>query len=138
MDLGKVKEIIALFENSSLVKLEISDNEGSVSMEKATEVVQVMQPIAPQTIQVVEETCVTSAGEPVVSPLVGTYYASASEGGTPFVEVGKKVKKGDTLCILEAMKVMNEIKAEHDGTIVEVCKKNGDMVQFGDVLMYIE
>ncbi len=72
------------------------------------------------------------------SPFVGTYYGAASPGADPFVEVGKKVKKGDTLCIVEAMKLMNEIEAEHAGTIIEVLVQDEEPVEFNQLLFLIE
>ena len=74
----------------------------------------------------------------VKSPLVGAYYSASTPGGTPYVEVGSKVKKGDTLCIIEAMKVMNEITSEFDGEIVEVLRKDEDIVEFGMELFKIK
>lgn len=70
----------------------------------------------------------------VTSPLVGIFYAAPAEGQDPYVQVGDKVKQGDTLCIVEAMKVMNEIAATHDGEIVDICVRNGDVVEFGQPL----
>ncbi|NLC48063.1 MAG: acetyl-CoA carboxylase, biotin carboxyl carrier protein, partial [Tenericutes bacterium] len=76
-------------------------------------------------------------GEPIISPLVGTFYAAPGEGKEHFVEVGSNVKKGDILCIIEAMKVMNEIKAIKNGKVTAIQVKNGETVQYGDILMYI-
>lgn len=74
----------------------------------------------------------------VKSPMVGTFYESSSPKGEPFVKVGDKVKKGDVLCIIEAMKLMNEIESEYDGEIVEICVKNEEMVEFGKPLFKIK
>lgn len=73
----------------------------------------------------------------ILSPMVGVFYSSSEENAEPFVRVGTQVKKGDTLCIIEAMKLMNEITAEQDGTITEVCAKNGQVVEYGAVLFRI-
>ena len=70
----------------------------------------------------------------VKSPMVGIFYASPSPDAEPFVKVGSKVKKGDTLCIIEAMKLMNDVMAEEDGEIVEICAENGSLVEFGQIL----
>ena len=78
------------------------------------------------------------AGAFIRSPLVGTYYAAPGEGSEPYVTAGSIVKKGETVCIVEAMKLMNEIEAEFDGEIVEVCKKNEDMVEYGEILFKIK
>lgn len=143
MDTTKIKQIIALFEESSVAKMDLEIDDIKISLEKPKAEVSYVQaapvaaaPIASPSLEVQKESQVV--GEAIKSPLVGTYYASPAEGEDTFVSIGKKVKQGDTLCIIEAMKVMNEIKAEKDGTIVDISVKNGDMIQFDDVLMYIE
>lgn len=143
MDTTKIKQIIALFEESSVAKMDLEIDDIKISLEKPKAEVSYVQaaPVAAAAItapslEVQKESQVV--GEAIKSPLVGTYYAAPAEGEDTFVSVGKKVKQGDTLCIVEAMKVMNEIKAEKDGTIVDISVKNGDMIQFDDVLMYIE
>lgn len=143
MDTTKIKQIIALFEESSVAKMDLEIDDIKISLEKPKAEVSYVQaaPVAAAAItapslEVQKESQVV--GEAIKSPLVGTYYAALAEGEDTFVSVGKKVKQGDTLCIIEAMKVMNEIKAEKDGTIVDISVKNGDMIQFDDVLMYIE
>jgi acetyl-CoA carboxylase biotin carboxyl carrier protein len=143
MDTTKIKQIIALFEESSVAKMDLEIDDIKISLEKPKTEVSYVQaaPVAAAAItapslEVQKESQVV--GEAIKSPLVGTYYAAPAEGEDTFVSVGKKVKQGDTLCIIEAMKVMNEIKAEKDGTIVDISVKNGDMIQFDDVLMYIE
>lgn len=143
MDTTKIKQIIALFEESSVAKMDLEIDDIKISLEKPKAEVSYVQaaPVAATAItapslEFQKESQVI--GEAIKSPLVGTYYAAPAEGEDTFVSVGKKVKQGDTLCIIEAMKVMNEIKAEKDGTIVDISVKNGDMIQFDDVLMYIE
>jgi acetyl-CoA carboxylase biotin carboxyl carrier protein len=74
----------------------------------------------------------------VTSPLVGVYYSAASPDSEPFISIGKKVKKGDVLCIIEAMKLMNDVISEHDGEIVDICIKNGDIAEFGQVLFKLK
>ena len=76
-------------------------------------------------------------GTIVSSPMVGVFYAAPAPGAEPFVQVGSKVKKGDTLCVIEAMKVMNEVTAEQDGEIVDICVKDGDLVEYGCCLMKV-
>ena len=77
-------------------------------------------------------------GTPIVSPMVGTFYTSPSPEAAPFVTVGKSISKGDKVCIIEAMKLMNEIEAEVSGKIIEICVQDGQPVEFGQVLMYVE
>jgi acetyl-CoA carboxylase biotin carboxyl carrier protein len=77
-------------------------------------------------------------GKAITSPMVGTFYASSSPETEPFVEIGSEIKEGDIVCIIEAMKLMNEIKSEHAGKITQICVKNGDPIEYGQVLMYVE
>ena len=77
-------------------------------------------------------------GKAITSPMVGTFYMAPSPEAAPFVEIGSEVKAGDVVCIIEAMKLMNEIKSEESGKVVKICVKNGDPVEFGQVLMYVE
>ena len=77
-------------------------------------------------------------GRPITSPMVGTFYMAPSPDAAPFVEIGSEVNVGDVVCIIEAMKLMNEIKSEEAGKIIKICVKNGDPVEFGQVLMYVE
>ena len=77
-------------------------------------------------------------GKAITSPMVGTFYAASSPDAAPFVEVGSTFNVGDVVCIIEAMKLMNEIKAEQAGKVVQICVKNGDPIEFGQVLMYVE
>ena len=77
-------------------------------------------------------------GKAITSPMVGTFYSASAPDAAPFVEIGSQVAVGDVVCIIEAMKLMNEIKSEQAGKIVKVCVKNGDPVEFGQVLMYVE
>ena len=101
-------------------------------------VVSACAPAAPASEAPAKAECKVAVGTPITSPMVGTFYAASSPEAAPFVEVGKTVAKGDTVCIIEAMKLMNEIEAEVSGKITEICVKNGDPVEFGQVLMYVE
>ena len=80
----------------------------------------------------------SSKGRPITSPMVGTFYDAPSPNDSPFVEVGDMIAKGQVICIVEAMKLMNEIEAEASGRVTEICVKNGDSVEIGQVLMYVE
>lgn len=77
-------------------------------------------------------------GKAITSPMVGTFYSAPSPDAEPFVEVGKTISEGDVVCIIEAMKLMNEIKSEYSGKIIQICVKNGDPIEYGQTLMYVE
>ena len=147
MDLRKVKTLIELVESSGIGELEIQEGEERVRITRAVSAP--AQPTvlnaAPLTHQVAPiaapAPAVAAATEPeghiVKSPMVGTFYRAASPGAKPFVEVGDTVQAGDPLCIIEAMKLMNEIEAEVAGEVVKVHRESGQPVQYGDALFSI-
>lgn len=148
MDTKKIKQIIELFEDSSVASMDLEIDDIKIKLEKQSTTVVSAAPqvqavaVAPtvETVETVKEDSakvVEANKDYVKSPLVGTFYASASQGGKPFVEVGSKVNEGDVICIIEAMKVMNEIKAHRSGTVSEIKVKDGDMVQFDEELIAI-
>lgn len=148
MDTKKIKQIIELFEDSSVASMDLEIDDIKIKLEKQTATVVNAAPqlqavaVAPtiETVEAVKEDSakiVEANKDYVKSPLVGTFYASATQGGKPFVEVGSKVNEGDVICIIEAMKVMNEIKAHRSGTVSEIKVKDGDMVQFDEELIAI-
>ncbi len=148
MDKKKLREIIAVFKESGLAKMEISETTGeenySIRLENATAP---MMPAAVQYVQTLpeskpqeEETSQIkdyNKYRDIKSPMVGIFYTAPSPDAEPIVKVGSKVKKGDTLCIIEAMKLMNDVVAEEDGEIVEICAENGALVEFGQILFKI-
>ena len=151
MDIRKVKKLIELLEESGISELEISEGEESVRISRHPR----MQMQAPQmamaapqvhAVQAAPAMPATSAGEhaprkddyTVTSPMVGTYYSAASPGAKSFVEIGTEVKVGHVLCIIEAMKMMNQIEADKSGRITSVMAHNGDPVEFGQPLFIIE
>ena len=149
MDLRKLKTLIDLVETSGIAELEIQEGEERVRITRA--VLQTPQPLmfhpqhqlampAPVPVGPVPEAPVAPAdeGHTVKSPMVGTFYRCASPGAAPFVEVGDTVAQGDTLCIVEAMKLMNEIEADASGTIKAILVENGQAVEFGQPLFVIE
>lgn len=152
MDLRKLKTLIDLVSESDISELEITENEGKVRIVKASPpavalaaapVVQalaapVMAPVmaAAPVVETPAEP-VEPAGQMVKSPMVGTFYAASSPGAKALVEVGQVVKVGQPLCIIEAMKIMNEIECEFDGTITQVMVTNGQPVEFGQPLFVI-
>jgi len=151
MDIRKVKKLIELLEESGISELEISEGEESVRISRhprlavqapmavGSPMVQAPPPASPATPA-------TSAGEhkprnddyTVTSPMVGTYYSAASPGAKSFVEIGTEIKVGQILCIIEAMKMMNQIESDKAGRITAILAKNGDPVEFGQPLFIIE
>ena len=149
MDLRKLKTLIDLVQNSGISELEISEGEEKIRIAKhcapgATTVLmgapQAAVPAAPQyaTAPVAVEAAPEEPdGHVLKAPMVGTFYRSGSPGASAFVEVGQSVKQGDTLCIIEAMKLMNEIEADASGTIKAILVENGQPVEFGQPLFVI-
>ncbi|MFV0379800.1 MAG: acetyl-CoA carboxylase biotin carboxyl carrier protein [Anaerorhabdus sp.] len=142
MDKKKVKDIIKLFEESTLSEMSLEVDDIKISMKKSdlqNDRVEMIPVVNSHVVNTSEEIIQEEKeiGDPIKSPLVGVFYASNVEGGKPLVSVGTKVKKGDLLCVIEAMKVMNEIHADRDGEVVKVLFVDNDTVQYGDVLMYI-
>lgn len=145
MDLRKLKTLIELVESSGIAELEISEGEERVRITRAVAVAQQIyapasQPVAaPQPAAPVAEPAKPAApeGHVVKSPMVGTFYRSASPGSKPFADVGQNVNNGDTLCIIEAMKLLNEIEADQTGVIKAILVENGQPVEFGQPLFII-
>lgn len=146
MKMDLVKQLMNEFEASEVFKMKIEIEDLKLELEKAptnvevvTQVATPIQPTAPVAAPVVETTApVTPSGTPVKSPIVGVFYPSSSPTAAPYVEVGATVKKGQVLCIVEAMKVMNEIKAPIDGTVTAILANADDLVEFNQALMIIE
>lgn len=149
MDLRKLKTLIDLVSDSNVSELEITEAEGKVRIVKGGgAVVQAYAPApiamhasAPAPMPVSEPSAAApavSAGHTVKSPMVGTFYRSASPGAKSFVEVGDTIKQGDTICIIEAMKILNEIEADKSGVVTQVLSENGQAVEYGQPLFIIE
>ncbi len=151
MDLRKLKTLIDLVSESNIAELEITENEGKVRIVKsggAMSAAPVMTyqaapmaaaPAAPVAAAPVEAAAPEApAGYVVKSPMVGTFYSSSTPGGKPLAEVGSTIKEGDAVCIIEAMKIMNEIEADVAGTVSRVLVENGQAVEFGQPLFIIE
>lgn len=148
MDLRKLKTLIDLVSESDVSELEITEAEGKVRIVKGGGTV-IMQQAAPQQMMAAPamaaapaapaaaEVPAQEAGTPVKSPMVGTYYVASAPGAAPYVTVGASVKKGQTLCIIEAMKLLNEIEAETDGVVKQILVDNADPVEYGQVLFII-
>ena len=151
-NLDEIKEFINLLEDSSLSVFEIQKEDGSkIRLEKAQPAQQIVNTIpvangvtAPAPVAPAVESAPAAPAAPVAdnsrtidAPIVGVFYAASAPGKAPYVSAGKKVKKGDVVCIIEAMKCMNEIQAEEDGEIVEVLVKDGELVEYGQPLFKI-
>lgn len=154
MDIRKVKKLIELLEESGVAEIEIHEGEESVRISRQSQTVapamlqpMIQAPIAAAPAAVVEpvstaaeDTGISSIpeGHAVTSPMVGTFYASPSPGTKAFVEVGQHVNAGDTLCIVEAMKMLNQIEADVSGTVAAILGENGQPVEFGQTLFVIQ
>ena len=156
MDLRKLKTLIDLVSESNVSELEITEAEGKIRIVKGgpqlgavggqtyaaapvNYVAQSVPAAAPTPVAApVVEAAVVPAGHTVKSPMVGTFYRSSSPGAAAFVEIGSVVKEGDTVCIIEAMKILNEIEADKAGTITQILGQNGQAVEYGQPLFVIE
>ncbi|MES2184624.1 MAG: acetyl-CoA carboxylase biotin carboxyl carrier protein [Pseudomonadota bacterium] len=147
MDLRKLKTLIDLVSESNVSELEITEAEGKVRIVKGGGAVMqqfvpapaLAQPVAPAAVAAPVPAAAPEApaGHTVKSPMVGTLYYSPSPGAKPFVEVGSQVKEGETICIIEAMKILNEIEADKSGTVVQILAENGQAVEYGQPLFLI-
>ncbi|MES2242932.1 MAG: acetyl-CoA carboxylase biotin carboxyl carrier protein [Pseudomonadota bacterium] len=151
MDLRKLKTLIDLVSESNVSELEITEAEGKVRIVKSGGAPMVMQaPVAMMPAPVAAPAAgvpaapveaaapAAPAGHAVKSPMVGTFYRSSSPGAKAYVEVGSQVKEGETICIIEAMKILNEIEADKSGTITRILCENGQAVEYGQPLFMIE
>jgi acetyl-CoA carboxylase biotin carboxyl carrier protein len=151
MDLRKLKTLIDLVSESNVSELEITEAEGKVRIVKGGGAVQ--QVAAPMALPAAAASAPALAGQAaagapaapevpaghiVKSPMVGTFYRSSSPGAKPFVELGAQVKEGETICIIEAMKILNEIETDKTGTITKILCENGQAVEYGQPLFVIE
>ncbi len=151
MDLRKLKTLIDLVSDSNVSELEITEAEGKVRIVKSSGAPVVMQQPAPSMVAaaavqpapaavaaVADAPPAAESAHAVKSPMVGTFYRSASPGAKAFVEVGDVVKEGDTICIIEAMKILNEIEADKSGTVSKILCENGQAVEYGQPLFLID
>jgi acetyl-CoA carboxylase, biotin carboxyl carrier protein len=141
LDLEIISEIIRIFKESDIAKLELSAKDFKIKLSKFGEF-QAVPTISLNNLQPTQETPKVEVKEEknihiVKSPIVGTFYRAPAPGAKPFVEVGSRVKKGDVLCIIEAMKIMNEIKSDVDGVVEEILVENGQPVEYGQPLFKI-
>lgn len=150
-DLEYIEQLVKMVSDSELSELTLEEGENAIVVRKEKEVVQAQTfvpqafaaaPAAPQAsaapAAVEEKKEEAPKGKPVTSPMVGTFYLAASPGAKPFVEIGSTVSTGQVVCIIEAMKLMNEIESEVSGKVTQICVKDGEAVEYGQVLMYVE
>lgn len=145
-DIEYVDKLAKILAENSLTEISLEDGEQAITIRKdivvapvaAAPAVQAAAPAAQPAQTAAQPAEPAKKGKPLTSPMVGTFYSAPSPDAKPFVEVGQTVSQGDVVCIVEAMKLMNEIEAEVSGKIVEICVKDGQPVEFGQVLMYIE
>ena len=152
MDIRKIKKLIELLDESGIAEIEIHEGEESVrisrnspapaAMPAAPEAYAMMPPPVAAAAKVVEEPAAAEpeaiSGHECKAPMVGTYYSAPSPGAAVFIEVGQKVNKGDTICIIEAMKLLNQIEADASGTIKAICIENGEPLEYGQTICIIE
>jgi acetyl-CoA carboxylase biotin carboxyl carrier protein len=151
MDIRKVKKLIELLDESGIAEIEITEGEESVRISRyapgaaiAPAPVAMLAPAAAAPVAVATAAAPAEAAEPeedgyeVTAPMVGTFYAAASPGAAPYVQVGDRVNEGDTLCIIEAMKMMNQIESDVSGVVKSIRMQNGEPVEFGQTLIVID
>jgi acetyl-CoA carboxylase biotin carboxyl carrier protein len=150
MDIRKVKKLIELLEESGIAEIEIKEGEESVRISRMPVAVPMPQYYAPPAAAapVISPAAIAAVAAPsaaavrneniVPSPMVGTYYSASSPTTPPFVAIGDEVKPGQVLCIIEAMKMMNQIEADRGGRVTAIMVKNGDPVEFGQPLFVVE
>ncbi|UQB43323.1 acetyl-CoA carboxylase biotin carboxyl carrier protein [Thiomicrospira microaerophila] len=154
MDIRSIRKLIEIVEESNIAEIEIKEGEHTVRITRNKEPivmqapamqhsyqVQPQQPSAPTPTSTPEPSAPAApviSGEAITSPMVGTFYAAPSPDAPPFAQVGQKINVGDTLCIIEAMKIMNPIEAEVSGTIKQILVSNADPVEYGQTLFIIE
>ncbi len=148
-DLDYIEKLVKMVSESNLSELTLEETDKAIVIKKENTVV-TAQTVLPQTavvpavsaaapaVEKVEEKKEEPKGTPITSPMVGTFYLAPSPGAKPFVEVGSVVSTGQVVCIIEAMKLMNEIESEVSGKITQICVKDGEAVEYGQVLMYVE
>ena len=149
-DTEYIEKLAKIINENGLTEISLEDNEEAITIRKESVVAvaasSVAAPVQASSAPAAnaaapaqaEETKPAPKGKAVTSPMVGTFYAAPSPDADAFVEIGKEVSEGDVVCIIEAMKLMNEIKSEHSGKVTQICVQNGDPVEYGQVLMYLE
>lgn len=152
-DLEYLEKLANIVYENDLSEIMLEDDEQAVCLKREKQVAPAVAPIMPAVMPATVTSQVVSApkadeapaaapsapkGKPITAPMVGTFYAAPSPDDAPFVKVGDSIATGQVVCIVEAMKLMNEIEAEVSGKITEICVQNGESVEFGQVLMYVD
>lgn len=151
MDIRKIKKLIELLEESDLAEIEVQEGEGSVRISRYGKSAPVAAPMmAPMPVAAPVAAAAPApaaselaapaqpSGHIITSPIVGSFYRAPAPGAPPFVEVGQRVKVGDTLCVIEAMKMMNQIESDKDGVVAAILVENGQPVEYGQPIFAIE
>ena len=147
LETNYIEKLAKIINDNGLTEISVESDDMAITVRKdASNIIPVQTPViaAPKAVlteasaETTEPAKTEEKGKAITSPMVGTFYASPSPEDEPFVEIGKEINAGDVVCIIEAMKLMNEIKSEHSGKITQICVKNGDPIEFGQVLMYVE
>lgn len=146
-----IEKLAKLVSDNQLSEITLEDGDKAITIKKGIQGAVVMQPAAPamsapavqataaaESAPAAIQTSDTPKGTPITSPMVGAFYAAPSPGSEPYVKVGDVVKAGQVVCIVEAMKLMNEIESEVSGKVVQICVEDGQSVEYGQVLMYVE
>ena len=146
-----IEKLAKLVSYNQLSEITLEDGDKAITIKKGVQGAVVMQPAAPamsapavqataaaESAPAAIQTSDTPKGTPITSPMVGAFYAAPSPGSEPYVKVGDVVKAGQVVCIVEAMKLMNEIESEVSGKVVQICVEDGQSVEYGQVLMYVE
>lgn len=145
-DIDYIEKLSKVLAENELTEISLEDGEQAITIRKDVVVAPVSAVAAPQVAPQAAASAPQAApkveevkkGTPITSPMVGTFYSAPSPDAAAFVTVGKSISKGDKVCIIEAMKLMNEIESEVSGKVVEICVQDGQPVEFGQVLMYVE
>ena len=148
-EIDYIEKLAKIIADNELTEISLEDGDQAITIRKdlAEVITTAAAPVAAPAPVVCQTTVNAPAaevekevpkGKAITSPMVGTFYAAPAPDADPFVEIGKTITEGDVVCIVEAMKLMNEIKAECSGKVTQICVKNGDPVEFGQVLMYVE
>ena len=144
-----IEKLAKILAETGMTEISLEDGEQAITLRKDVVVTSAPQVVAPVAVpaaapiaapaaQSAEAPAPAKKGTPITSPMVGTFYKSPSPDAAPFVTVGSTIKQGDVVCIVEAMKMMNEIESEVSGKVVEICVEDGQPVEFGQVLLYVE